>query len=238
MRDLWTDKRTPPDVRRAANKVLQRWMETRGETLEPVAVSGFGTVFESDRTIVVGRANDARKAGESGTLFWNSITRRHFDRLNERASAAGKRVVFLFIAYRPPRIYWFELPGDKVPLSSLPGRRDGGANLTIQQTRAGPVLKTNAGPLDLTPYQFVMEGEEPRRTAPPDLLARITIEPGKRSGKPCIRGLRITVDDILEYLAAGMSEREILADLPDLELEDIRATLAFAARRERMLRSA
>ena len=62
---------------------------------------------------------------------------------------------------------------------------------------------------------------------------RITIEPGKRGGKPCIRGLRITVHDILEYLASGMTEQEILADFPDLEPEDIRACLAFAADRER-----
>ena len=64
---------------------------------------------------------------------------------------------------------------------------------------------------------------------------RITIEPGKRSGKPCIRGLRITVSDILEYLAGGMSEDEILADFPYLERDDIRAALAFAAERERRL---
>ncbi len=64
---------------------------------------------------------------------------------------------------------------------------------------------------------------------------RITIEPGKRGGKPCIRGLRITVSDILEYLASGMSEDEILADFPDLERADIRAALAFAAERERRL---
>jgi uncharacterized protein (DUF433 family) len=62
---------------------------------------------------------------------------------------------------------------------------------------------------------------------------RITIEPGKRGGKPCIRGLRITVYDVLDYLASGMSESEILADFPDLEVEDIRACLAFAADRER-----
>lgn len=63
----------------------------------------------------------------------------------------------------------------------------------------------------------------------------ITIEPGKRSGKPCIRGMRITVSDVLEYLAAGMSPEEILADFPDLTNEDIRACLAFAAERERRL---
>ena len=64
---------------------------------------------------------------------------------------------------------------------------------------------------------------------------RITIEPGKRSGKQCIRGMRITVYDVLDYLAGGMSEDELLADFPDLEREDIRAALAFAADRERRL---
>jgi len=63
----------------------------------------------------------------------------------------------------------------------------------------------------------------------------ITIEAGKRGGKPCIRGLRITVYDILDYLASGMTEQEILQDFPDLTREDIRACLAFAADRERKL---
>ena len=63
----------------------------------------------------------------------------------------------------------------------------------------------------------------------------ITVEPATRGGKPCIRGLRITVYDVLEYLASGMSEDEILADFPDLRREDIRASLAFAADRERRL---
>lgn len=63
----------------------------------------------------------------------------------------------------------------------------------------------------------------------------ITIEPGKRGGKPCIRELRITVYDVLDYLASGMSEDEILRDFPDLTREDIRACLVFAADRERRL---
>lgn len=66
-------------------------------------------------------------------------------------------------------------------------------------------------------------------------LDYITIEPGKRSGKPCIRGLRMTVYDVLEYLASGMTEAEILQDFPDLTAQDIRACLAFAADRERKL---
>lgn len=70
---------------------------------------------------------------------------------------------------------------------------------------------------------------------PVDYKKIITIEPGKRGGKPCIRGLRITVSDVLDYLAAGMTEEEILCDFPDLTADDIKACLAFAADRERKL---
>jgi uncharacterized protein (DUF433 family) len=63
----------------------------------------------------------------------------------------------------------------------------------------------------------------------------IAIEPGKRSGKPCIRGTRMTVTDVLEYLAGGMTQEELLKEFPDLTSEDIRACLAFAADRERKL---
>lgn len=62
------------------------------------------------------------------------------------------------------------------------------------------------------------------------MMERITIEPGKRSGQPCIRGLRITVWDILSWLAGGMSEREILDDYPELESEDFLAVYQFAVR--------
>jgi uncharacterized protein (DUF433 family) len=65
----------------------------------------------------------------------------------------------------------------------------------------------------------------------------ITITPGVRSGKPCIKGTRIAVYDILEYMAGGMTEAEILADFPTLHTDDIRACLAFAAQRERRLAS-
>ena len=59
---------------------------------------------------------------------------------------------------------------------------------------------------------------------------RITVEPGKRSGQPCIRGLRITVWDVLAWLAAGTSEEQILADYPELERDDFRAVFEYAAR--------
>ena len=68
-----------------------------------------------------------------------------------------------------------------------------------------------------------------------DYRAIITIEPDKRSGKPCIRGTRMTVTDVLEYLAGGMTHQELLDEFPDLTEEDIRACLAFAAERERRL---
>ena len=63
-------------------------------------------------------------------------------------------------------------------------------------------------------------------------MNRITIEPGKRGGRPCIRGLRITAYDVLSMLSSGMSQAEILQDFPELEVEDILAVLAFAADRE------
>jgi uncharacterized protein (DUF433 family) len=68
-----------------------------------------------------------------------------------------------------------------------------------------------------------------------ELLDRITIDPDVRSGKPVIRGTRVTVVDILEYLAGGMSQEEGLGDFPDLAADDIRAALAFAAQRARQM---
>ncbi|MCU0735479.1 MAG: DUF433 domain-containing protein [Methylotetracoccus sp.] len=68
-----------------------------------------------------------------------------------------------------------------------------------------------------------------------DLNEFIAIDPDIRGGKPCIKGTRITVYDILEYMAGGMSETEILADFPSLKPEHLRAVLAFAAQRERRL---
>jgi uncharacterized protein (DUF433 family) len=63
----------------------------------------------------------------------------------------------------------------------------------------------------------------------------ITIDPNKRGGKPCVRGLRITAYEVLEYLASGMTEEQILEDFPDLTREDLKACIAFAADRERKL---
>ena len=70
-----------------------------------------------------------------------------------------------------------------------------------------------------------------------DYLSRITIDPEVRFGKPCVRGTRLTVGDVLSYLASGMTEEKILADFPQLTRDDIRACLAFAADRERRILS-
>ena len=70
---------------------------------------------------------------------------------------------------------------------------------------------------------------------PPSYIDRITIEPGKRSGQPCIRNMRITVDDVLEYLAGGMTEDEVLADFPELTPEDILACHEFDALRKQRI---
>lgn len=64
---------------------------------------------------------------------------------------------------------------------------------------------------------------------------RITLEPGKRGGKPCIRGLRITVYDVLDWMSQGLSEQQIVEDYPELAVDDIRACLAFAAQREHQM---
>ena len=70
-----------------------------------------------------------------------------------------------------------------------------------------------------------------------ELLSRIAIDPAIRFGKPCVRGTRITVGDVLSYLAAGTSEAALLADFPQLRHEDVLACLAYAAERERRLAS-
>jgi len=109
------------------------------------------------------------------------------------------------------------------------------------EARLGGLPLRSVGPVG-SPGRLFLPGNPPTKFGLPsrlrvcwgmDPLKRITLEPDKRAGKPCIRGLRITVYDVLEYLASGMTEEEILADFPDLEPEDIRAVRAFAAARER-----
>jgi uncharacterized protein (DUF433 family) len=98
------------------------------------------------------------------------------------------------------------------------------------------VQRVSVPHLTLAPRTAIVDGAcAGRKLTPMDYSKIITIEPGKRSGKPCIRGLRITVSDVLDYLASGMTMDQILGDFPDLTEEDLRACLAFAADRERRL---
>ncbi len=88
----------------------------------------------------------------------------------------------------------------------------------------------------MVPVVFGLHSNQAELYSPQvDYQRIITIEPDKRSGKPCIRGTRMTVTDVLEYLAGGMTQEALLAEFPDLTVEDIRACLAFAADRERKL---
>ena len=111
------------------------------------------------------------------------------------------------------------------------GRSSAGVQWGAVNSPAPPGLvdRFTATKQALTPVSF-----QPSSDAV-DYRRIITIEPGKRSGKPCIRGMRITVSDILDYLAGGMSIEQILTDFPELTEEDVRACLAFAADRERRL---
>jgi uncharacterized protein (DUF433 family) len=81
--------------------------------------------------------------------------------------------------------------------------------------------------------EVVLKPESPIISPNMDYRKIITIEPDKRSGQACIRGLRMTVRDVLQYLAAGMTPAQIVDEFPDLTLEDIQACLAYAADRER-----
>lgn len=242
-RELWTDSRTSPRIRIAANAALREWARRRGESLRPASVSGLGTVFESDGYVLVGRTSDASSLKRNpGLVHWSSMTGKQYESVRERAERSGRSALLLLMSYTNEGMWCFEVPFDAFRWPSLPRKAKGDAFFKVSEGPSGRFLESQDGPVDVTDRAFLVRRsarqEADSRTPTDELLRRITIEPGKRSGKPCIRGLRITVDDILEYLAAGMTADEILSDFPVLERQDIAATLAFAARRERMLRSA
>ena len=102
-------------------------------------------------------------------------------------------------------------------------------------TEPGRPPETTGPTIWSRPFHCLTQGLSGSTLSSMDYRDVITIEAGKRSGKPCVRGLRITVSDVLDYLASGMTDDEILQDFPDLTRNDIRACLAFAADRERRL---
>jgi uncharacterized protein (DUF433 family) len=131
---------------------------------------------------------------------------------------------------------------ESAPVEGAPGGRaemSGPANLTDGGGGIREVLGEGGGGADQAPAirnRPILTCSGMARTLKiMDYSRIITVEPGKRSGKPCIRGMRITVSDVLGYLAEGMSEDEVLRDFPYLTREDIRACLAFTADRERRI---
>src|SRR5215211_5245895 len=110
------------------------------------------------------------------------------------------------------------LPACSVPAASLQKSSTADARSAKSWLSRWPISSTSRPTCSSNAKEVVM-----------DYSKIITIEPDKRSGKPCIRGLRMTVTDVLEYLAGGMSQEELLAEFPDLTSDDIRACLAFAA---------
>lgn len=126
---------------------------------------------------------------------------------------------------------------DELKSARVQGR--GGARLPCDYVLPRPmVARTMLRLIALALCGIGILSDSTRAIAMADPLDRITLDPAVRSGKPVIRGTRITISDILEYLAGGMSQEDILGDFPDLTPEDIRAALVFAATRERRLFSA
>ena len=105
----------------------------------------------------------------------------------------------------------------------------------VEYLVAHPTRASTTVPLEAPPPLVERSALPARYNSRMNWQERISVNPALRSGKPCIKGTRITVYDVLEYLAGGMSEDQILGDFPDLTREDIRACLAFAAARERRL---
>ena len=149
------------------------------------------------------------------------------------------------------------LYGANLAGSDLTDANLSGSDLAYANVTGATLAGTNLSGADLTGIDFTgidlatvdLSGANLTGTRPLRLLLRspaqnpnsvdyrnvITIEPGKRFGKPCIRGMRITVGDVLEYLASGMSQQDILDDFPELTREDILACFAFAAAQERRM---
>ena len=238
-RELWRDGRTKdPTVRRAANECLHAWEAERGESLEPVSRSGAGTLFRSPGCLVLGRTSRLKSlARNPGLIHLSSISPSQFKKLSRAAQRESRRLVFLLLSHDPSATRFFDIPGDGVEWRNLPKRSNGSAYFKVFEERGREFLELAGSPLDVTPFQRTVEHEADavRESAPASHAGIITIDARVRSGKACIRGLRTTVQDILEHLASGMSVDEILADFKDLTREDIRACFSYAADRERRL---
>ncbi|HZW11264.1 MAG TPA: DUF433 domain-containing protein [Phycisphaerales bacterium] len=246
IRELWRDGRTKDTaVREAANECLLAWETERAETLEPVSRTGAGTLFRSPGCLVLGRTSRLKSLERNpGLIHWSSISPSQFKKLRRAAKREGKRLVFLLLSHDPAGTRFFDIPGDGVEWRNLPKRSNGSAYFKVFEERGRAFLELAGEPLDVTPYERRVAHAPPPLT-PSDGVPRalaavpyagiITIDARVRGGKACIRGLRTTVQDVLEYLASGMTVDEILGDFKDLTREDIRACFSYAADRERRL---
>ena len=238
-RDLWQDGRTrDPAVRRAANECLRAWEAEHGQTLQSTSRTGAGTVFRSAEYLVLGRTSKLESLERSpGLRHWSAISPKQFERLERAAKRERKRLVFLLLSHDPLMTRYFEVPGDGVEWPRLPKRSSGVAYFKIFEGRDGLLLELKPDPLDVTTTERRVAHSEPAG-APriPGYAELITTDPLVRGGKACVRGLRITVQDVLERLASGMPDDQVIADFPELTGQDIRACLAYAADRERRLR--
>lgn len=224
-------------MRQVAEGALRSWEELREQQLRAASGSGKGTVFTSRGFIVVGRTSQMSSLGANpGVEHWSSIDRSQFERLTAQAVSEKKTLVFLLVSIGFPESAWFEVRADQFAWANLPGR-DGQRSAFFRVLRRGDryLLESSGDPIDITAGAHTIHaGAAPAaRAALPSFTGIITTDPRVRGGKPCIRGLRITVQDVLEYLASGMSTSQILEEFPDLTEEDVRACLAFAANRER-----
>src|SRR5262245_22703763 len=110
-RKLWTDSRTSPRVRAAANASLEQWELRHGESLGPASHSGLGSVFESPGYIVVGRTSDAETLRRNpGLIHWSSMTLRQFESVRNRASQSGRSALLLLMSYTEKGMWCFEVP--------------------------------------------------------------------------------------------------------------------------------
>jgi uncharacterized protein (DUF433 family) len=240
-RELWRDGRTKDAaVRQAANECLHAWEIERGETLEPVSSTGAGTLFRSPGCLVLGRTSRLKSLERNpGLIHWSSISPSQFKKLRGAAKREGKRLVFLLLSHDPSGTRFFDIPGDGVEWRNLPKRSSGSAYFKVFEEHGRAFLELAGESLDVTPFERRVAHDAPAggaaRGEPTPYAGIITIDARVRDGKACIRGMRTTVQDVLEYLASGMSVEEILGDFADLTREDIRACFSYAADRERRL---
>lgn len=195
--------------------------------------------------MLLGRTSDTRSlARNRGQVHLSTIYPDQFEEVRAWTAGKGKTWLVFLVSYGGASVRYVAIPGSELAWAALPKRGDGSAFIKVYEADGRLSLAQTDGMLDVSVYAAAIPTPAVPRTVDAvaaiptfDWQARISIDPARRSGKPCIRGTRMTVYDILEYLASGMSQAEVLDDFPDLEPDDIRAALAFAVAMGRRVRS-